>query len=192
MSFEIEQKFRTSDHLAIAARLDARNAVRGETVEHEDLYLNHPSRDFAQTGEAFRIRRVGDQNAITYKGPRFEGPTKTREELEIPFAAGVESLEKLKALFEALGFRPVATVRKRRTPYHLDRNGRAVEVVLDMAEGLGTFAEVETIAESAADFSGAQQAVIELARELGLTDLEPRSYLRMLLERGPVTLSGPG
>ena len=182
MSFEIEQKFRTSDHLAMADRLDARNAMRGETVEHEDLYLNHPARDFAQTGEAFRIRRVGKYNAITYKGPRFEGPTKTREELEIPFAEGAANLAKLKALFEALGFRPVATIRKVRTPYHLDVNGRGVEVVLDVAEGLGTFVEVETIADSEADFAEARKTVIDLAEALGLKDLEPRSYLRMLLE----------
>ncbi len=183
MSFEIEQKYRTSDHLAIESRLNARNAVRGATMQHEDLYLSHPARDFAQTGEAFRIRRMGAQNAITYKGPRFEGPTKTRKELEIPFAAGTESLSKLKELFESLGFQPVATVRKVRTSYHLEVNGRAVEVVLDVAEGLGTFVEVETIAESEADFAEARRMVIEIAEALGLSDLEPRSYLRMLLER---------
>jgi adenylate cyclase, class 2 len=183
MSFEIEQKYRTSDHVAIESRLVARNAARGETVQHEDLYLNHPERDFAQTGEAFRIRRVGEQCAITYKGPRFEGPTKTRKELEIPFAAGAENHAKLNDLFQALGFQPVATVRKVRTSYHLDEAGRALEVVLDIAEGLGTFVEVETIAESQADFAEARKAVIELAGELGLTDIEPRSYLRMILER---------
>jgi adenylate cyclase, class 2 len=183
MSFEIEQKYRTRDHLAIEGRLNARTAVRGECVEHEDLYLSHPARDFAESGEAFRIRRVGTQNAITYKGPRFEGPTKTRRELEVPFEAGTESLSKLKAVFEALGFRPVATVRKVRMPYHLELDGRPFEVALDVAEGLGSFVEVETIVESEADFPDARQAVIKLAGELGLNELEPRSYLRMLLER---------
>jgi adenylate cyclase, class 2 len=56
-------------------------------------------------------------------------------------------------------------------------------VALDVAEGLGSFVEVETIVESEADFPDARQAVIKLAGELGLNELEPRSYLRMLLER---------
>ncbi len=59
-----------------------------------------------------------------------------------------------------------------------------MEVVLDRAEGLGDFAEVESLSEERG-LAEAQEAVLALARELGLTEVEPRSYLRMLLERGP-------
>jgi adenylate cyclase, class 2 len=183
MSFEVEQKFRSDGHSEVAARLAAIGAEAGPPVEQEDTYLNHPARDFAATNEALRFRRVGDSNAITYKGPKHAGPTKTREELEIPFAEGPEAFGRLSRMFTLLGFRTVAVIRKTRTAYSARHEGREVEVVLDVAEGVGTFVEVETIAESRADLPEAQRVVVSLAAALGLKDVEPRSYLRMALDR---------
>jgi adenylate cyclase class 2 len=182
MGFEVEQKFRTDGHAEVAARLNAMGAAAGPRIDQEDAYWNHPARDFATTNEALRLRRVGAGNAITYKGPKHAGPTKTREEIEIPYREGPEGLEQMSRLFEALGFRPVALVRKHRTPYTLTYEGREVEVVLDVAEDIGTFVEVEAIAEGEADLPEAQRVVMSLAAALGLTDVEPRSYLRMALE----------
>lgn len=182
MSFEVEVKYRAVDHDHLLKRVIELGASAGESVHHEDVYLSHPARDFAQTGEAFRIRRIGDENRITYKGPRLAGPTKTREEIEIPVAAGPHRFRQLLKLLENLGFRPVATVRKRRESFHLTFQEHELEIVLDMAEGLGPFAEIETIAGGQTDLPAAQQAVMALADLLGLTQVEPRSYLRMMLE----------
>ena len=182
MGYEIEVKFRVADHADLRRRLEDRGLSPGATVEHQDAYLAHPSRDFAQTGEAFRIRGEGEANRITYKGAKLAGPTKTREEIEVEFAEGPEAREQLTRAFELLGFRPVAVVRKRRSEYHLDHSGRPMSVTLDLAEDLGAFAEVETLVEAESDLPGAQEAVLALGRELGLTEVEPRSYLRMLLE----------
>jgi adenylate cyclase class 2 len=181
MGYEVEIKFRAADHADIERRLLALGAEVGGEVEQEDIYLAHPSRDFALTNEAFRLRRDGPSNRITYKGPKHEGPTKTREEIEVAFADGPEALKQMVRMFDRLGFRPVATIRKVRRPFHLRRDGRAVEVSLDRAEGLGDFAEVEALAEPD-DLPAAQAVVLGLARELGLTEVEPRSYLRMRLE----------
>ena len=182
MSFEVEVKFRVADHDALRRRLLAQGAVEGAEVGHEDLYLAHPSRDFAQTDEALRLRRVGVENRVTYKGPKRGGPTKTREEVEIPFADGPAALADLRTIYERLGFRPVASIRKVRRPFEIEFRGRAMEVALDLAEGLGAFAEVETIAASEADLAEAQGAVLALAVEVGLSEVESRSYLRMTLE----------
>ena len=182
MSFEVEVKYRSVDHLLLVNRLREQGAVVGEVVDHEDVYLNHPARDFAQTNEAFRIRRIGDENRITYKGPRRSGPTKTREEIEIPFAPGPDQFQQLVRLLENLGFRPVATVRKRRQTFHLKFQEHELEILLDTAEGLGPFAEIEALASSEADLPAAQQAVLALSGLLGLTAVEPRSYLKMILE----------
>ena len=57
-----------------------------------------------------------------------------------------------------------------------------MEIALDTAEELGAFAEIETLASGEADLAAAQQAVLTLAGTLGLTEVEPRSYLRMVLE----------
>jgi adenylate cyclase, class 2 len=193
MGFEIEIKFRVADHEALRRRLADRGSEPEATVDHEDAYLAHPSRDFAVTGEAFRIRGEGASNRITYKGPKLGGPAKTREEIEVAFAEGSEARSQLARAFELLGFRPVAVVRKRRTEYHLESEGRPITVSLDLAEGLGAFAEVETLAEAEADLPAAQQAVVAIARELGLTEIEPRSYLRMVLEdRGLLPRNPPG
>ena len=182
MSFEVEVKYRAVDHDHLVQRLVQMGAVAGEAVDHEDIYLNHPARDFAQTGEAVRIRRLGQENRITYKGPRRSGPTKTREEIEIAVAEGPDEFRQLLTLLENLGFRPVATVRKRRASFHLTFHEHELEIALDTAEGLGPFAEIEALASGEADLPAAQQAVLTLAGTLGLTEVEPRSYLRMVLE----------
>jgi adenylate cyclase, class 2 len=182
MSFEVEVKYRSVDHDHLSRLLAGRGARRGDTEHQVDLYLSHPSRDFAQTREALRLRRIGEQNRITYKGPRFPGPTKTREEIELPFEAGEAAFGDLARLFDNLGFRPVAAVRKRRTTFHLPGPPVDIEVTLDCVEGLGDFAEIEAIAPDEAALPAAQAAVLALAGELGLEQVEPRSYLRMILE----------
>jgi adenylate cyclase, class 2 len=183
MSFEVEVKYSSVDHDYLVERLMQMGAVAGEVVNHEDIYFSHPARDFAQTNEAFRIRRLGQENRMTYKGPRRPGPTKTREEIEIPVAAGPDQFRRLLKLLENLSFRSVASVRKRRESFHLRFQEHELEIALDTADGLGHFAEIEALASGEADLPAAQQAVLALANRLGLTEVEPRSYLRMILER---------
>jgi adenylate cyclase class 2 len=182
MSFEVEVKYRSVDHDELRRLLIERGAGEDPAVEQEDVYLSHPARDFAQTREALRLRRIGAENRVTYKGPRFPGPTKTREEIEIPFDAGEIPFRELARLFEILGFLPVAAVRKRRVTFHLHRPPHEIEVSLDRVEGLGDFAEIEAITRNAAGLISAQTAVLELAAQLGMDQVEPRSYLRMVLD----------
>src|SRR3954451_6553554 len=123
MSFEVEVKYRTADHAPLVERLLALGAEADAEVTHEDAYIGHPARDFGQTNEALRIRRIGESNRVTYKGPRRGGATKTREEIELGFDAGGPAFEQLLRMFINLGFRPVAVVRKSRTPLHLEYRG---------------------------------------------------------------------
>jgi adenylate cyclase class 2 len=184
LSYEVEVKYRTGPGQAeLARRLQELGAQAEAAQDQEDIYLNHPARDFAHSGEALRLRREGRANRLTYKGPRHAGPTKTREEVEIAFAGGPGAQERMRRLWEALGFQPVAVLHKRRQAYHLTHAGRKIAVVLDVAAELGAFVEVEALAADAADLAAAQSAVLDLARTLGLTEVEPRSYLRMALER---------
>lgn len=184
MSFEIEIKYRVPDHEALARRLEKTGAHADEPRDQVDRFYTSLSRDFAQTGEAVRIRSEGADNYVTYKGPRWQGPTKTRQEIELAFAPGEEAREKMGAFLEALGFKALAQVQKRRRTFHASSKGRPIEVVLDTVEGIGLFAEVEIVAANQADVPAAQAAVQELATALGLTEVEQRSYLRMVLEKG--------
>lgn len=190
--YEVEIKFRVEDHGALARRLEELGAEAGPEVRQEDTYLSHPGRDFASTDEALRLRRIGAENYVTYKGPKLAGPTKTREEIEIPFEPGPEGLRRMARLTERLGFRPVATIRKTRRPYRLEEGGRRMEVALDLADGLGAFAEVETLAGGPDDLAAAQAAVLALAERLGLVEVERRSYLRMTLEEAGSLGKSPG
>jgi adenylate cyclase class 2 len=182
MSYEVEIKFRSAHHDRLRRQLAECGVVEEPAVVQVDTYLAHPSRDFARTGEALRLRRIGAENRITYKGPRHDGPTKTREEIELPTAQGEEAFQQLTRLFEKLGFRPVATIHKTRSTFHLSQPPHHIEVLLDQVDELGDFAEIEVIAASEADLPAAQGIVLDLAARFGLTEVEPRSYLRMFLE----------
>jgi adenylate cyclase class 2 len=178
---EIEQKFARADFAKLERHLSERGATPGKAVVEVDQYFNAPDRDFARTGEAFRLRRVGMENYLTYKGPRAPHAVKTRTELEVPLPPGDDTANAHTQLLRYLGYRPVAEVRKVRQTYHLGVAGFAVTVCLDEVEGLGRFAEVEVLAEEP-QVDAARSALTELAAELELKEVEQRSYLTLRLE----------
>jgi adenylate cyclase, class 2 len=180
MHFEVEQKFRVREPAAWLAKLDARIVRLGEPEVQVDRYYAHPARDFAQTDEALRIRRFGQANYVTYKGPKLDLTTKTRRELELPLEAGDAGAAGFADLLEALGFRPVAEVRKQRRKGQIAWQGCSVELALDEVDELGTFAELEILAD-AADLEAAKACLASLAGKLDLSDGERRSYLELLL-----------
>jgi adenylate cyclase class 2 len=178
---EVELKYRVADPAGVVARLLALGATpAGEEVE-ADHYFNAPDRDFRRTDEAFRLRRAGGTNRFTYKGPKRDAATKTRTEIELPVAGGDAAAADAGRLVTALGYRPVAVVRKTRTSYELGRGDFMVVVCVDVVDQVGTFVEVEVVCEDAR-FDAASAAVLGLAAELGLTETERRSYLGMLIE----------
>ncbi len=181
---EIEQKFAQADLPAIERRLTEWSARRGEEHTESDHYFNAPDRDFAQTDEAFRLRRIGATNFLTYKGPKHPGSVKIRTELEIELRDGEEAAQQMIQLLTHLGYRPVAIVRKHRRLYHLEREGFALTVCLDEVERLGRFAEVEILAPED-QVEPARKVLAQTAADLGLTQLERRSYLGMLLATAP-------
>jgi adenylate cyclase class 2 len=177
---EIEQKFARADAPCIERRLAEWKARPGEEHNEADHYFNAPDRDFARTDEAFRLRRIGTANWLTYKGPKRPGAVKIRTELEIALRDGDEAAEQMIQLLTLLGYRSVAVVRKHRRMFHLERGGFALTICLDEVEQLGRFAEVEILAPEE-QVETARIVLADVAGELGLTALERRSYLGMLL-----------
>jgi len=184
MNYEVEQKFRLADPDRIATWLAARGVALEPAVLQVDEYFAHPARDFAATDEALRIRSVGEQNWVTYKGPKIDASTKTRRELELPIEPGQAGAARFAELLTALGFSHVAAVRKRRRTATVPFQGCDVEVAVDNVEGVGQFCELE-ISADAAGLDAARAALAALAAEFGLTENERRSYLELLLERRP-------
>lgn len=177
MQLEVEQKYPVADAKGIETLLTGLGAKPLASVTQTDTYYNHPSRDFAVTDEAIRLRKVGNQAFLTYKGPKFDPTTKSRREIELPLV----SPEGWSELFKALGFKEVATVRKRREGWQLERSPFSVEVCLDRVEQVGLFAEIEIVADDN-QLEPAKQVLAELADKLRLEKPERRSYLEMLLE----------
>ncbi len=185
MSYEVEMKFPLADAEAVAAlrmNLAAIRATPSEPLDQRDIYLAHPSRDFAQTDEVFRVRCVGCKNYLTYKGPVLDEVAKTRREIEIATAAGLVERDQLLDMLTSLGFRQVRDVVKRREPFSLLWQDRQLEIVLDDVHDLGCFAELEIIAEDS-DRDAARECLISLSQVLQLGQSERRSYLRLLLEK---------
>ena len=182
MHFEVERKFRLSDAAGLIGRLaEMRPIGRAPTVQ-VDCYYAHPQRDFAQTDEALRIRRVGNDNFLTYKGPRLDHTTKTRQEVEVALASGEPTFRQIDDLLTALGFRAIAEVRKTRRQLDIAWEGRGVHVAVDHLDELGDFVELELLT-SADEVEAAKASLSRLAEHLGLSDGERRSYLELLLER---------
>jgi adenylate cyclase, class 2 len=182
MVIEVEQKFRSLDSAELQRRLARLIAGPRETIVQIDRYFAHPNRDFAQTDEALRLRREGSHNYITYKGPKLDRTTKTRREIELRLPDDDAGANDSSELLTALGFSPVLEVRKQRTHFMVAWQDRSVEVALDEVEGLGSFVELEIIAEPS-DMDAARAVLAGLAAELGLANSERRSYLELLIER---------
>jgi adenylate cyclase class 2 len=179
--YEVEVKVR-ADHDAVERALRERGADSLGAVVQEDTYYDAPHRDFAETDEAFRIRRERDGDAsgeptakVTYKGPLLEDESKSREEFE----TGVADGETMAAIAEHLGFEPAATVRKERARFELD----GFTVTLDSVDGLGEFVEVETETDDDDAIATAREGARDVLADLGLDPDEQirTSYLGLLL-----------
>lgn len=174
--YEVEVKV-PADHGDVRDALESVGAEERGTVEQSDTYYDAPHRVFAETDEALRVRRVREDGAeesrITYKGPKVDAASKSREEIE----TGVEDGDDAGAIFDALGFTPAATVHKTRTYFRYD----GYTVVLDDVEGLGQYVEVERESE---DVETARDGAFDVLQRLGLDpdDQIRTSYLGLLLE----------
>jgi adenylate cyclase class 2 len=179
MAYEVELKFPAPDLEGVVERLLKMGAELLGEEEQEDCYLQHPCRDFNRTDEALRVRRAGVAATLTYKGPKLDSRTKTRQEIELPVPGGAAGVPRILDLLEALGFEAAARVHKRRRRLLLPWQGRKVEVALDAVEGLGPYLELELPARGA-ELEEARTQLLALAAELSLGPSERRSYLELL------------
>jgi len=155
-------------------RLRGLGAERAVEKTQVDTYFTAPHRDFAETDEALRVRRENGDAYVTYKGPKMDETTKTREEHE----TGVADADTARAVFESLGFEVFGTVEKHRRVYELD----GATVALDDVEGLGEYVEVEVERTVDEDADTARKAVFSALERIGLDpdDSVTDSYLELL------------
>jgi adenylate cyclase class 2 len=172
---EVEIKAYLDDLSFVESQLLQLGAIFQKTIHQSDIYLQHPIRNFAQTDEAVRIRISDNGNFLTYKGPKIDSSSKTREELEIE----IREPDKLLELLKKIGFFPIKTVNKVRTLYLVED----ITVSLDKVEGLGSFIELEIDVADQEAIPSIKNRLFSFFAQLKIPSqkLERRSYLELLL-----------
>lgn len=178
---EVEAKLELLSPGSLRDRLKASGATRTSTEHHEDIFFDHPSRDLPGNDEAFRLRITDEGMWLTHKGPKHGDAVKVRAEEE------VRVMDDPRPMLEALGFRPAAVLRKDRESWGL---ADGLHVTIDTIDGLGTFAEVEALAE---DETKATELVETTIKGLGLDGAMrlSMSYLEMALDAGVAAVERP-
>ncbi|HKY06225.1 MAG TPA: class IV adenylate cyclase [Blastocatellia bacterium] len=106
----------------------------------DNILLDSDDDRLLSQGAALRIRTVGGRGLVTYKGVVRAGdsPVKIREELE----SEATEPERVREIFDRLGYRPSFRYQKYRTVYALLLDGSELEVTFDELP-IGNFIEIE-------------------------------------------------
>jgi adenylate cyclase, class 2 len=168
---EIEVKAALKDRRQVEARLRRLGAKAEGERRQIDLYFAHPCRDFGASDEALRLRLDGDRQVMTYKGPKLDARSKTREEIEQPI-----DFERMALTLRRLGFKDFLRVEKLRTDYSWE----GIIISLDRVVGLGDFVELEVEDE---DRERGLERILDLKTRLEVQGNETRSYLELIMEK---------
>lgn len=168
---EIEVKAALQDRREVETRLRGLGAKAEEERRQVDLYFAHPCRDFGATDEALRLRLDGDRQVMTYKGPKLDARSKTREEIEQPI-----EFDRMVTTLRRLGFKDFLRVEKVRTDYVWED----IVISLDRVDGLGDFIELEVEDD---DRERGLRRILDLKSKLGVQGNETRSYLELIMEK---------
>jgi adenylate cyclase class 2 len=191
---EIEVKLRIKDVAVLEKKLLKQGYKLIETLRETDTYFDGGINGIKKRGQALRVRRTfncvtgKEQSAITFKGEKIDAVSMARLELETV----VESGEAAERILCALGFYPVqpivVKIRK------ILRNGD-ICACLDDVQGLGTFLELEIMAESEEARPAALERIAGILNNIGYTmdDTTRMSYLSQLQEQAEEsqTVTGP-
>lgn len=170
--YEVEIKAKANkDTLANIKRLGRMT----KKVSEKDTYYRHPCRDFAKTDEALRVRESEGRLLLTYKGPKMDSTTKTRQE------ENMEVFKEIYPILASLGFKEVRKVEKKRELYTL----KDALASFDSVKGLGQFMELEICAEKKSEIPKAKKKLFSVFSELGFekNDSITSSYLELLLAK---------
>lgn len=141
MATETEAKIRVADHQALREQLTQLGAKCQTEQLEVDIYFDTAEGELLKGDRALRLRRVGDEQVLTYKGPPEQSKYKQRQEIQTSVADG----DAIQSLLGELGFRKSLVFEKKRQRWLLDD----CRVELDTLPLLGAFVEVEGPCEAA-------------------------------------------
>ncbi|MBV9769231.1 MAG: class IV adenylate cyclase [Bryobacterales bacterium] len=168
MNFEIEIKLRLPENLTKIRRAlrDLGFRVSKRRLHESNVLLDTSNHALRSHGKLIRLRSVGTQALLTYKGPSEQSRYKKRHEIEIE----LPDASKIEQIFTELGYRPIFQYEKFRTEF--TKAPSTGKVMLDQTP-IGNFLEVE----------GSPRWIDNTARLLGFSrnDYITRSYGNLYL-----------
>ena len=186
---EVEIKVAVKNCSLLEEKLVQAGFSRGDLVKETDYYFDSEFNRIRENDMALRIRSCENltkhvsEHFMTYKGPKMDTVSMTREELEMT----IEEAEIGKKILEALGYVPVSPVVKCRQ--HFCRE--PITACFDQVEGLGDFLELEIVVCQEHEREAALQEIYLLLCELGYEacDVINTSYLSMLQNKHTIDLN---
>ncbi|MHA1940983.1 MAG: class IV adenylate cyclase [Candidatus Hodarchaeales archaeon] len=154
-----------------------------DEIEQIDWYFTSPVKDFHESDEALRIRRIvskvnEEKNELTYKGAKTGSVMKIREEITVTLT----NPRGMTNILKRLGFNPSFEVRKNR----INWNYRSATISIDNVKDLGKFIEIELNSDESVftNQTGKKEIETTLNRLFpNWSGIEERkSYLELLLE----------
>ena len=178
---EIEVKLKIEDPAYLEKCLLDRGYIFIETLRETDTYFDGGINGIKKSGQALRVRRTVDcstgkeHSSITFKGEKLDKVSMARSELETVVKSG-ETAERILC---ALGFFPVqpTVIKNRKILRYKD-----ISACIDDVEGLGTFLELEIMAESEEARPEALDRIEKILKSIGYTmaDTTRASYMSQL------------
>lgn len=178
---EVEVKLKIKDPVSVEEELKNQGFCLDMILQETDTYYDGGLYGIKKSGQALRVRRTVDcisgaeKSELNFKGAKIDEVSMARQELETV----VESGETAMHILEAIGFHPVEprVVKKRR----LLSCGN-VHACMDEVEGLGSFLELEIMAESEDERPEALRRIEKLLGSVGysMKDTTRVSYLGQL------------
>ena len=178
---EVEIKVLVLDVFELVQQMKKIGFTESKSVKESDFYFDNESSQIKTCDAALRIRsceNLKDNTSeffMTYKGPKMDRISMTRNELEMK----IEDMDTAKDILMSLGYIRIYPVIKERKYFYMDQ----VTACLDQVENLGDFLELEIVVVNECEKEQALTKLLDLIKKLGYEskDLIRKSYLSMLL-----------
>lgn len=177
---EVEIKVSAKNKEKIEEKLLQKGFWKGDLLKESDFYFDNESGNIRKNDKALRIRSCENlttnsaENFMTFKGPKIDAISMTRQELEMK----IGNTEIGEEILKSLGYTLIYPVIKLRQYFYFED----VTACLDQVENLGDFLELEIIVQQEEEKEAALNRIISLLSGLGYKQEEiiRTSYLSML------------
>lgn len=181
---EIKAYLNLDEYEQLPLRAVALSFAETKHLRETDIYFNGNDHSFLKTDEALRLRQTVNLDGgeactfITYKGPKLDNFTQSRDEIE----TSIGDFDCMRAILKKLGYPEVLTVEKTRRYFR----AKDITLCLDEVSELGYFIELETLIDSTSQ----TEKDASIGRLMNLLDqleisrdrLTRKSYLELRIE----------